>query len=161
MVSQKYLSLLEELGKMTHKQRDLSYNLARLKNLWNSFPYNYRADHNSAVQYLELMSLIARDILCELLPTTPQALVADLAELHKTKNAGYSGTSEDAWANFREITRFGISAQDGVLTRLSDKFVRFQNVYTNGELDQVSERAVDTLTDFIAYCLILVCLMEE
>lgn len=161
MISARYLKLLEELRDMSIKARKLDYNLARLQVLWNSFPYNYKMDHNSTIQYLEIMSLVARDILCELLPTTPQQLCIDLTELHRTKNAGYSGTDIDPWANFREITKFGISAEDGVLTRLSDKFVRFQNVYKNGELDQVSERAVDTLTDFIAYCLILVCLLEE
>lgn len=160
MVSEKYLSLLVELGKMP-KKADLSTNLARLKNLWGSFPYNYRADHDSAIQYLQVMSLVARDILCDLLPTTPQTLTDDLTELHKTKNAGYSGTNEDPFSNFREIERFGISTADGVLTRLSDKFVRFQNVYASGELDQVSERAVDTLLDFVAYSLMLVVIMEE
>lgn len=161
MISTRYLKLLEELRDMPVKSRGLDVNLARLKALWGSFPYNYRADHDSAVQYLEIMSLVARDILCELLPTTPQALTADLTELHKTKNAGYSGTNEDPFSNFREIEKFGISTADGVLTRLSDKFVRFQNVYNNGELDQVSERAVDTLVDFIAYSLMLVVILEE
>lgn len=85
----------------------------------------------------------------------------ELKDTHARKNAGYSGNDPDPWRNFREVEKFGISAVTGCLTRLCDKYMRFQNVYKNPELDKVNESALDTMIDFVAYCIILICLLEE
>lgn len=109
-------------------------------------------------------------------------LIQEAKELHRRKNAGYSGEIlnpdemraiygdfydsneellEDPWRNFRQCETFGIPIADGVLTRLCDKYIRFWNVYTNPANDKVNESVIDTLKDFAAYCLILVCILEE
>jgi len=82
-------------------------------------------------------------------------------QLHIAKNAGYAGHSADPWANFRQCEAFGITAADGVLTRMSDKWSRLQSLWQNPERDMVGESIEDTLKDLSAYALILVCLLQE
>lgn len=88
-------------------------------------------------------------------------LFEDMKDLHIRKNAGYSGLHEDPFYNFRQVEKFGISTQDGIIARLTDKYQRYINVKANPELDKVQESFTDTLTDMISYCLILYCVMEE
>ena len=54
-----------------------------------------------------------------------------------------------------------MSVLDGVIARLGDKYTRYWNVLKNPENNKVNESLVDTMIDFSAYCLILVCLLEE
>jgi len=88
-------------------------------------------------------------------------LLEDMADLHQRKNAGYSGDNPDSWANFRNCEVFGVSAQAGVLTRMSDKWARLTNLWKNPRNEQVGESIDDTLMDLAAYALILVCLRRE
>jgi hypothetical protein len=89
-------------------------------------------------------------------------LLDDMAELHMRKNAGYSGEDNpDAWANFRMAEQFGVSAFQGCLVRMSDKYIRITNLVRRPESEQVGENIKDTLMDLAAYALIAVCLLEE
>lgn len=88
-------------------------------------------------------------------------LLEEMAELHKNKSAGYAGDNPDAWANFRQAEGFGVSAFDGCLVRMSDKFVRVQNLVKNPKNDKVGESIKDTLFDLSSYALIALCLLEE
>jgi hypothetical protein len=82
--------------------------------------------------------------------------------LHEKKNAGYAGASNpDPWANFRMCESFGISAFDGCMVRLSDKYIRVTNLMKNPKNEQVGESIIDTLMDLSAYALIAVCLLDE
>lgn len=83
-------------------------------------------------------------------------------ELHIGKNAGYAGLDQpDAWANFRMSEAFGVSPFDGVLVRMSDKYIRTVNLRRDPANEQVGESLMDTLFDLAAYALIAICLLEE
>ena len=88
-------------------------------------------------------------------------LLEDMADLHKRKSAGYVGDNPDNWSNFRMSEAFGISATDGVITRMSDKWSRLQSLWHSKLNDQVGESIEDTLMDLSAYALILICLIRE
>ncbi len=88
-------------------------------------------------------------------------LLDDMRDLHIRKNAGYAGHSTDPWCNFRQCEAFGISAVDGVITRMSDKWSRVQSLWKDKNNEQVGESVEDTLMDLAAYSLILVCLLRE
>ncbi len=89
-------------------------------------------------------------------------LLDDMRELHIKKNAGYAGAgASDPWRNFRACEQFGISAGDGVITRMSDKWSRAQSLWKDKSNEQVGESVEDTLMDLAAYSLILICLLRE
>ena len=89
-------------------------------------------------------------------------LLDEAWELHVAKNAGYAGADNpDPWANFRMSEAFGVSALDGCLVRLSDKYIRITNLRKNKDNDKVGESIKDTLKDLAAYAYIAICLMEE
>lgn len=97
------------------------------------------------------------------MPGDPRYLVLldEMKELHIKKNAGYSGDSRDRWANFRMAENFGVSAFLGCLIRMSDKFIRIQNLVKNPNNEMVGESIKDTLKDLASYALIAYCLLEE
>jgi len=83
-------------------------------------------------------------------------------ELFENKNAGYAGADNpDAFANFRMAEAFGISALDGCLVRMSDKYIRVSNLRRLPSNERVGESVRDTLRDLAAYALIAVCLLDE
>lgn len=88
-------------------------------------------------------------------------LLEKMKVLHEKKNKGYSGDSEDRWANFRMAEDFGVSAVLGCLVRMSDKFIRIQNLIKNPKNEQVGEAITDTLMDLASYALIAICLLNE
>lgn len=91
-----------------------------------------------------------------------KALLDEAWELHQNKNAGYAGEDNpDPWANFRMSEAFGVSALDGCLVRLSDKYIRITNLRKNPANDRVNESIRDTLKDLAAYALIAICLLDE
>lgn len=83
-------------------------------------------------------------------------------DLHVAKNAGYAGAENpDPWANFRMSEEFGVSALEGCLVRMSDKYIRITNLMKDASNEQVGESIRDTLRDLSAYALIAVCLLDE
>lgn len=89
-------------------------------------------------------------------------LLDDAWKLHVAKNAGYAGADNpDPWANFRMCEAFGISAFDGCMVRLSDKYIRVTNLMKSADNDQVGESLRDTLQDLSAYANIAICLLDE
>jgi nitrogen regulatory protein PII-like uncharacterized protein len=88
-------------------------------------------------------------------------LLEQMKDLHVRKNAGYAGNSPDPWANFRMCETFNISAFNGCLVRMSDKYIRVTNLVKNPNNERVGENIKDTLFDLAAYALIAVCLLEE
>ena len=90
------------------------------------------------------------------------SLLEQMKELHIKKNAGYSGKDNpDAWANFRMAEQFGVSAFQGCLVRMSDKYIRITNLVKDPSNEQVGESIDDTLFDLAAYALIAICLRRE
>jgi hypothetical protein len=89
-------------------------------------------------------------------------LLDDIRDLHKRKNDGYAGKdAEDPWANFRMAEMLGISAFQGCLVRMSDKFIRVCNLSKDPTNEQVGEAITDTLMDLAVYSLIAICLRKE
>jgi len=70
----------------------------------------------------------------------------------KKKNHDYSG--EDALHNFKMCEEFGISAQKGILVRLSDKFSRISNLMDKENAVE-DESISDSIDDAINYLAIL------
>ena len=91
-----------------------------------------------------------------------KALLDEAWDLHVRKNAGYAGADNpDPWANFRMCEAFGITAFEGCMVRLSDKYIRVTNLMRSADNDQVGESIKDTLMDLQAYALIAICLLNE
>lgn len=89
-------------------------------------------------------------------------LLEEAKDLHIRKNAGYAGADNpDPWANFRMSEAFGVEAWRGALVRMTDKYIRIQNLIKDPSNDRVGESVIDTLRDLSAYALITVCLLEE
>ena len=110
------------------------------------------------------------DIPVEIAPDTePQAgspeylaLLDEMKSLHIRKNAGYAGVGNvDPWANFRMSEGFGVDTLRGVLVRLSDKYIRVQNLLRDPNNEQVGESIDDTLMDLSAYALIAICVRRQ
>lgn len=89
------------------------------------------------------------------------SLLEEMKSLHIRKNAGYTGDSQDRWANFRLSESFGVSTFLGVMVRMSDKWIRITNLIKNPEFDMVGEAIEDTLLDLASYALIAVCILRE
>lgn len=88
-------------------------------------------------------------------------LLEDMKSLHIKKNAGYSGDSQDRWANFRLAETLGVSTFLGVMVRMSDKWIRITNLVKNSSFDKVGEAIEDTLMDLASYALIAICILKE
>ena len=89
-------------------------------------------------------------------------VVYDAIDLHKNKNAGYSGEHSDPWHNFKAVSVFfGVSPLQGVLALMSDKFMRMENIRKNPDFERVNERLLDTVLDLASYAIIYQCLQEE
>lgn len=89
-------------------------------------------------------------------------LLIEMEDIHKRKNAGYAGESSmDPWANFRMSEAIGVSAFNGCLVRMGDKYARVCNLSKDPRNEQVGESIHDTLIDLANYALIAICLYEE
>ena len=97
------------------------------------------------------------------MPSTEYKAELDRAwDLHVRKNAGYAGADNpDPWANFRLSESFGVTAFEGCMVRMTDKFARITSLMRNPANDQVNEAIEDTLRDLAAYALIGVVLLSE
>lgn len=164
MISQEYLARLDNVGMTRGYEFETTENLlAELQYAWGRLKNCYREEDGkyATTRILHSLAEISYELLTRLTHYGWDEVISAAKDLHVRKNAGYSPEDTDAWANFRECTQFGISAADGCLVRLCDKYRRFFNVYTNPENDQVSESAIDTLKDLAAYSIILTVLLEE
>ena len=159
MASQRYIELLADAA--TRAAVPIQ---ATTADLWKEFDssWEYLAegnyDHAPALTYFATVSLA---LLSSLTGTPVPHLAARATELHVGKNAGYAGGHKDPWANFRMATSFGVTPFDGVMVRLSDKYIRTQNLRRNPANEQVGESIADTLFDASAYALIARCIQEE
>ena len=77
-------------------------------------------------------------------------------DLMMKKNADYAG-KEDPFRNFRAIETMGLSVEQGILVRMSDKFSRIGTLLSDQSSEaQVKDESIeDTLLDLINYANIL------
>ena len=72
------------------------------------------------------------------------------------KNADYTGTNENPFANFVGVEAMGIcSTEQGFLTRMFDKFARIRSFVQKGVLQVKDESVEDTLLDLANYCILM------
>jgi hypothetical protein len=88
-------------------------------------------------------------------------LIGEMMQLHRNKNAGYSGHNDDSWHNFRVCNGFGVSTEHGIIARMCDKYARYINISSDPKLELVGESWYDTLQDLAAYALIFVIILRE
>lgn len=91
-------------------------------------------------------------------------IFANCLEISKGKQSDYC-SNEDPFDNFKRCTCCGVSVEQGIFTRLSDKFSRAGSLIKknhSGEDRAVKDEAlVDTLDDLIMYTAILKIYIEE
>lgn len=79
-----------------------------------------------------------------------------MIEVTKAKNADYTGTSDDPFANFSRVEIVGIcSTLQGFLTRMFDKFSRITSFVQKGVLEVKDESVEDTLLDLANYSILM------
>jgi hypothetical protein len=93
--------------------------------------------------------------------TTFLAMLEYMRELHLKKSAGYAGGKEDTWSNFREAENWGRTTSEGVEMRLADKYIRYRNIVTDPNNEQLGESVFETGIDGAAYFLIDLCVKIE
>ena len=85
-----------------------------------------------------------------------------MVETMKKKNADYSGAVPDPFSNFVQVETLGIAtAEQGFLTRMTDKLCRVASFAKNGELQVKDESVSDTLLDLANYSLLMMAYLES
>lgn len=80
----------------------------------------------------------------------------ELIALHVEKRASY-GTLDDPLANYRYASAMGFKAYDATLLRMNEKFIRLQNLFKAGRLEDVREE----LKDIAVITIITIGLLDE
>ena len=83
-----------------------------------------------------------------------------IKNLHDQKRHDY-GANEDIFANFRLSELSGISAWQGSVVRMGDKYARISNFIKKGEFKFKGENIKDTFMDMAIFSLITMILYEE
>lgn len=85
-----------------------------------------------------------------------EACCKRMVEVTRAKNADYTGTSVDPFANFTRVESIGIcSTEQGFLTRMFDKFSRITSFVQKGVLQVKDESVEDTLIDLANYSILM------
>lgn len=84
-----------------------------------------------------------------------QACVEKMSAITKAKNADYTGTGDDPFANFTRVEALGVcTTEQGFLTRMVDKLARINSFAQKGELQVKDESVEDTLLDLANYAIL-------
>ncbi len=79
-------------------------------------------------------------------------------QISKNKNADYAD-NDDAFKNFRACEMLGFTIEEGILIRMSDKFIRVSNLLKRKAVIS-DEKITDTLQDLANYAMILKVYIE-
>lgn len=80
---------------------------------------------------------------------------ARMHDITLAKNADYTGTGDDPFANFTRVEAMGIcSTEQGFLTRMTDKMARLSSFVQRGTLMVKDESVVDSALDLANYCIL-------
>lgn len=84
-----------------------------------------------------------------------QQCIEKMSAITKAKNADYTGTGDDPFANFTRVEALGVcSTEQGFLTRMVDKLARINSFAQKGELQVKDESVEDTLLDLANYAIL-------
>lgn len=90
-----------------------------------------------------------------------ETFFAKNVEIMKRKNADYSGSGPDPFANFRSIELLGITdTETGFLTRMMDKLLRINNIIKSGKTAVLDEQVEDTLSDLANYAMLMAAYLK-
>lgn len=90
-----------------------------------------------------------------------QLFFNDCIEISKKKNADYTGGNDDPFSNFKAVEAYSLSAEQGFITRMSDKMARIGSFIKQGELQVKDESVIDTLKDLANYSCLLAGLIQS
>lgn len=83
-------------------------------------------------------------------------------ETTRRKNSDYTGGVDDAFRNFKVVEALDLlSAEAGVLVRLSDKLSRMSGFVKNGTLLVADEKIEDTAIDMAVYAIIFALIVRS
>lgn len=85
-----------------------------------------------------------------------EAACLKMIEITKAKNSDYTGRGDDPFANFRRCEQLDIcSAEQGFMTRMTDKLARINSFCQKGTLQVKDESVTDTLLDLANYSILM------
>jgi hypothetical protein len=91
-----------------------------------------------------------------------EAITKTMYEVTKAKNSDYTGDISDPFKNFKQVEYMGIcSAEQGFLTRMTDKMMRISTFVKKGELQVQDEKITDTLQDLAVYSILMLCYIKS
>jgi hypothetical protein len=161
MISNQFIQLCEDTAAY-----DLTQNIIlndeqlSIEVAWEVVTLTYNRADEYELSFIALANAAAIAISTRTGHTITEIAIS-MQDLHRRKNAGYSGNHSDPWKNFRHSKVFGVTPYIGCLVRMGDKYQRYLNLRKDSTLDQVGESIIDTLMDLACYALIAVCLREE
>lgn len=89
-------------------------------------------------------------------------LIKHIIVTFKKKNNDYAGSdAQDFMKNFARCENFGIDMVSGIITRMSDKITRMENLFRLRDQQVKDESLEDTILDLANYCLLLVVAMRR
>ena len=89
-------------------------------------------------------------------------LIKHIIVTFKKKNNDYAGSdAQDFMKNFARCKNFGIDMVSGIVTRMSDKITRMENLFRLRDQQVKDESLEDTILDLANYCLICVIAMRR
>lgn len=90
-----------------------------------------------------------------------ESFFGECVNISRKKNADYTGSNDDPFANFKSVESLGISTEAGFLTRMMDKMSRIGSFASKGELQVKDESVTDTLRDLANYSCLLAAYIES
>ena len=91
-------------------------------------------------------------------------ITEEMYELTKRKNKDYTGGIDDAFRNFtmiEEISRGGVTTEQGFFTRIMDKIMRISTFISKNDFEVKDEKIEDTLLDLCVYTLLFLCYIRS
>lgn len=132
----------------------------RLAAWWEILTYGWVRDDTQLVRVaLHNLAEECFSEVSELSNRSVDFVVSSVIDTFKRKNAAYGN---DTLANFYRVERdFGIDPMVGLITRMSDKMSRIENLLDDPDLEKVGEALQDTYTDLGAYALIAIMVIKD
>jgi hypothetical protein len=155
-VSQEFLQYVEDIRGLCNADAHARQTI-HVDEYWDDLTkyWQYDTAYALTLAYHTILELAQRK------QVSTDVILDSMRDTHERKNAGYAGLSTDPFANFRHATLFNVTAHQGCLVRLSDKYHRYLNLRANPELDKVQESIEDTLLDLASYAIIAQVLKDE
>ena len=92
--------------------------------------------------------------------TFASELYEQMLQLIHDKNTDYA-QADDAFANFRQASDFGVDPLVGMFVRMGDKFQRLKAFSINGNLAVKGEGVEDALKDLVGYATLALAMLKQ